>query len=171
MEEPKTLPVGCVQLKSSSCHALTHAFRPQISLRRFRLHATSRVTSCSTAILQHPACLLRDHMCDSNKHLYHSHILEHCITHISLSPTVAKLRYTKSRSFLLFDLLSLGVKARLLQAAVSLTTPHSLIPSLQPQPRHSFPHSLSIPPPTIHPQSLLTFLDTLNTTHLHSLTT
>jgi hypothetical protein len=86
-----------------------------------------------------------------------------------LSPTVAKASpHPKSRAFLLFDLSSLGVKARAFYKLPSRS--RLLIPSLQPQPRHSFPHPLLIPPPTIHPQSLLTFLDN-HSTQLHSLTT
>lgn len=74
-----------------------------------------------------------------------------------LSPTVAKASpHPKSRAFLLFDLPSLGVKARAFYKLPSRS--RLLISSLQPQPRHSFPHSLLIPPPTIHPQSLLTTL-------------
>lgn len=108
-------------------------------------------------------------MCDSNKQLYHSHIpiesVEYCVTNTTLSPTVAKLRHTsRVAPSLCLTFLSLGVKARLLQAAVSITTPHSRTATST----SSLISSLSSNPSTNHSPSVTPYLSRrlLNTSPL-----
>jgi hypothetical protein len=87
-----------------------------------------------------------------------------------LSPAVAKASpHPKSRAFPLFDLSSLGVNARLLQAAVSITTPHFLTATST----SSLISSLSFNPSTNHSPSVTPYNSqrTLYTTQLRSLTT
>jgi hypothetical protein len=87
-----------------------------------------------------------------------------------LSPTVAQASpHPKSRAFPLFDLPSLGVKARLLQAAVSITTPHFLTATST----SSLISSLSFNPSINHSPSVTPYLSRqpLITTQLRSLTT
>ena len=77
-----------------------------------------------------------------------------CHSHYPIAHRSEASPQPKSRAFPVFDLQSLGVKARLLQAAVSITTPHSLTATST----SSLISSLSFNPSTNHSPSVTPYL-------------